>query len=98
MLGIIILLAIIIIIFIFILLLCENKQSEHFDPISPYRINLIDSEWMDQAPRHVRFNHGMGIMYVSNKPPTESICNNIKCPKYIDKLATLGDNNHCWMC
>lgn len=86
------------IIILFVLILVKYNRKENFTPISPYNIPLIDSEWMDQAPRHVKFSKGMGIMYVSNMSPTEQKCNNVKCPKYINKLITLGENNYCWEC
>lgn len=76
---------------IIIILFLIYQQREHFD--------MIPSYWIDDVPRHIRINHGGGIMYVSNLPPSESKnCKIIKCPHPMTYLDTLGDDNICWQC
>ena len=91
----------VIILFVMIMImLIYNRfgNIENFTPFTSNPVRFIQSECMDSAPRHVRFNKNGGIMYVSNNQPTEGSCNSIKCPNQIDELATLGRDNHCWMC
>jgi len=84
----------------FVIIIIYNRFSniEKFTLFTANPVHFIKSECMDSAPRHVRFNKNGGIVYVSNHSPTEGLCNSIKCPNQIDELATLGRDNHCWMC
>ena len=94
----ILIIVLIIVLFALIIQCNKNNDVEKFTLFTANPNHLIDSECMDSAPRHVRFSRNGGIVYVSNRPPTEAKCNKVECPRYIDKSVTLGNNNNCWMC
>jgi hypothetical protein len=91
-------LIILLIIIVIIVLWMKYNKTENFMLLTVDPVHFIPSEWMNSAPRHVRLSRAGGIMYVSNTPPSESCCENVQCPYFIDKLTTLGDNNYCWKC
>lgn len=89
---------IIIILFIILLICFFYNKSETFDPLltidSP---NLINVNYIENAPRNVRFNRGGGMVYVTNQQMPLN-CKQMDCPEYIDESITLGKNNYCWQC
>lgn len=82
---------------------CGNEHPIHLCPHMKHfpeaKINLVPSKCMDDAPRYARFSNTGAIMYVSNKIPSDTpCCRQIKCPRPLTELDTLGNTNYCWKC
>jgi len=92
----------IIIIILIILFIIFNKSYnyEHFCGVDTLLtvdpVNFVSADTINNALRHIVLSNASGIMYISNRKPTNLQYKLIKCPHHYTKLDTLGDNNYCW--
>lgn len=87
-----------IIVLIILILYFLYTRTEGFDALltvdSPTMVNV---DYLESAPRNVRFNKSGGIMYVTNQRMPNN-CLRMNCPSYVNESVTLGKNNYCWKC
>jgi hypothetical protein len=86
----------------------DNNQNTLF---TAHPINLACSTDQNEWTKHVRINDSGGMMYASNREPTESNdCKETVCPDSVQDLWTVGKKSHfdpyplrkdklkCWTC
>lgn len=87
----------------------SNKNKiieEKFDLLyTSYPKGFVSTDLLDYMPKHARISHAGGVMYVSNKPPTEPLynkyneyndkkynyCKTVNCPSYLVDDYTPGN-------
>lgn len=72
-----------------ILILTQNEGFESDLMLTAYPEKLTCLLEGDMKPKHVRINNTGGIMYISNRKPSESSkCRSVKCPPlFVDDLT-----------